>query len=522
MTKPTVLIVRDGWGANPHLHWDHANAVHLAQTPVDDALRQIYPITQIATSGEDVGLPKGVMGNSEVGHQNIGAGRIVNQDVMRITQHIHDGSFFENETLKGAVSHIEGTGGVLHLMGLISDGRVHSDLEHLLALIQMMKQQGLAPQKLQVHAITDGRDTSPQGGLAYVETIERALRRAGIGRIATVVGRYWAMDRDHRWNRVEKAYRLLTQGEGMPFSTASEALQHYYDHPSEPNRHGDEFVEPAVIVDPDDLDAGRIRSGDAVIFFNYRGDRPREITKAFVLSDEAWAMVKEGGFPRGARLENLFYAGMSPYEAGLPMEVVFQKPPKMPATLGQVVADAGKRQFRCAETEKYPHVTFFFNDYREEPFPGEDRVIVPSPKEVSTYDQKPEMSAPEVIEEVVSHVQTGGYDLIVVNFANGDMVGHTGVISAAIKAVEVVDAGVGRIVEATLEAGGSLVITADHGNGRTDDRPRNRRASHGPHQLSGRSDRGGRVDPGAYSPKRGPACRFSSYTSGAHGSPKAS
>lgn len=464
MTHPTVLIIRDGWGANPYSQWDHANAVHLAKTPTDDALRQAYPIVQIATSGEDVGLPPGVMGNSEVGHQNIGAGRIVNQDVMRITQHIRDGSFFENETLIKAVRHIRATDGRVHLMGLVSDGRVHSDLEHLVALIEMMKRQGLPRQKLQIHAITDGRDTSPRGGIAFLETVEHALEQAGVGRIATLVGRYWAMDRDHRWDRVKRAYDLFTRGRGTHFSTATEALKHYYANPSEPNRQGDEFVDPAVIVDPDHPESGHIRSGDAVVFFNYRGDRPREITKAFVLDDEAWSSIQGGGFSRGPHLENLFFAGMSPYEAGLPIEVVFQKPPKMPAILGQVVAEAGRRQFRCAETEKYPHVTFFFNDYREEPFPGEGRVIVPSPKEVSTYDQKPEMSAPEVIEEVIRRIRSGVYDLIVVNFANGDMVGHTGVLSAAVKAVEVVDAGVGRIVEATLSAGGSLVITADHGN----------------------------------------------------------
>ncbi|MEO1525067.1 MAG: 2,3-bisphosphoglycerate-independent phosphoglycerate mutase [Planctomycetota bacterium] len=461
--KPVVLIVRDGWGQNPNAQWDHANAVVQAKTPVADALMETYPNVLIKTSGEDVGLPEGVMGNSEVGHQNIGAGRIVDQEVMRITRAIRDGAFFKNDVLLGALEHVRGTGGKLHVLGLMSDGRVHSDLDHALAIIDLYKQSGLPADALVVHAITDGRDTSPTGGLAYVQKVQDKLDEVGVGHIATVVGRFYAMDRDLRWERVEAAYNAMTKGASRTATSAAEAIQSYYDNPTEPSRSGDEFIEATSIIAEGETPV-TIKDGDAVVFFNYRGDRPREITKAFVYDDDAWSAIDGGGFDRGARIDNLYFATMSGYETGLPTKVIFEKPPKMPNILGQYVSEQGLKQFRCAETEKYPHVTFFFNDYRDDPFPGQSQEMAQSPRDVSTYDQKPEMSAAEVTEFVLREIESGECELLIVNFANGDMVGHTGVIEAAVKAVETVDECVGKIVEATLAKGGSLVITADHGN----------------------------------------------------------
>ncbi|TWT93925.1 2,3-bisphosphoglycerate-independent phosphoglycerate mutase [Stieleria varia] len=460
--KPVVLIVRDGWGENPFPQWDHANAIVQASTPVADALTQQYPHTLIHTSGEDVGLPDGVMGNSEVGHQNIGAGRIVDQEVMRITRAIRDGSFFEKPSLLGAIKHIEQTGGKLHLLGLMSDGRVHSDLAHAFAMIDFAKQHGLGKDRFAIHVITDGRDTTPQSGLGFVRQLEQHIDKQQTGRIASVIGRYYAMDRDFRWDRVEEAYTLLTQGSDTRAESASSAIQAYYDNPTEAGRSGDEFVR-ATTVD-DGSGPVTVQPGDAVVFMNYRGDRPRELTKAFVYDDAAWAGIEGGGFDRGNKIDNLFFATMAGYETGLPVNVIFDKPAKMPNILGEYVEGLGLNQFRCAETEKYPHVTFFFNDYRDEPFGHEHRQMAQSPRDVSTYDQKPEMSAGEVADAVLADIESGESELIIVNFANGDMVGHTGVLAAAVKAVETVDACVGKLVEATLAKGGSLVVTADHGN----------------------------------------------------------
>ena len=353
--KPVVLIVRDGWGENPYPEWDHANAIHLAKTPVADALMAKYPHTLIHTSGEDVGLPAGVMGNSEVGHQNIGAGRIVDQEVMRITRSIRDESFFTNPVLKAAINHVQSTGGTLHLLGLMSDGRVHSDIEHAKAIIQLAKRNGLDRHQLAIHAITDGRDTSPTGGLAYVRDLESTTDELGVGRIASVIGRFYAMDRDLRWERVQEAYKMMTRGADNQAATASAAIQSYYDNPTDSNRQGDEFI-TATTID----DSALVRDGDAVIFLNYRGDRTREITKAFVLPDDEWKAIDGGGFDRGKRIENLYFATMTGYESGLPVHVIFEKRDKMPNILGEYVSSLGLHQFRCAETEKYPHVTFFF------------------------------------------------------------------------------------------------------------------------------------------------------------------
>ncbi len=461
--RPVVILVRDGWGHNPYPEWNHANAIHLAKTPVNDRLLRDYPNVQIHTSGEDVGLPAGVMGNSEVGHQNIGAGRIVDQEVMRITRAIRDGSFFQNEILVGAFRHLQATGGDLHLLGLLSDGRVHSDLEHVFAVADLVKQQGLDGQRFFVHVITDGRDTSPHGGIEYVRRLEAKLAEIGVGRVASVIGRYYAMDRDLRWDRVALAYHMFTGGAQI-WPTSSAAIQHYYDHPTEPSRRGDEFITASTIAPGTNDRSQLIKSGDAVIFMNFRGDRTREITKAFVYPDDQWRAIDGGGFDRGQKLNLLYFATMTGYEKGLPVKVIFKKPPKLSNILGQFISSAGLTQFRCAETEKYPHVTFFFNDYRDEPFENEDRFLVPSPRDVTTYDQKPRMSAFEITDEMVRRVESGKYDLIIVNYANGDMVGHTGNLPAAIQAVEAVDQCVGRVVVATLKQGGSLIVTADHGN----------------------------------------------------------
>ncbi len=476
--KPVVLIIRDGWGRNPHREHDSFNAVHLAHTPVADALMQSWPTTLIKTCGEDVGLPPGIMGNSEVGHQNIGAGRVVDQEVMRITRRIRDGSFFENEGFLGAFHHARSSGGKVHLIGLVSNGLVHSDIEHLFALIDLAAMQHFSSDRLFVHALTDGRDTGPTTGLGFLQQVEDTLAEAKSGRIGSVIGRFWAMDRDHRWERIAWAYGCLTGKKvahpkltpDMQTRSATDALQGAvqwaYDNPIGPSQTGDEFIPPTQMADGNGNPLGLIEAGDAVIFFNYRGDRPRELTKAFTLDDAAWEDVQGGGFDRGNRIDNLYFCAMTGYETGLPVSAIaFAKPPRMENILGQVVSDAGLTQFRCAETEKFPHVTFFFNDYREEPFPSEHRLLIPSPQEVATYDQKPEMSAEGICTGVLDRLDASDCEsLLIVNFANPDMVGHTGKLDAVIKAVETVDGCVGRIVESVLAKGGSCLVMADHGN----------------------------------------------------------
>ena len=452
--RPCVIIIRDGWGKNPGPQWNNANAIYLARHPVADRLMSEYPSTLIHTSGFDVGLPEATMGNSEVGHQNIGAGRIVDQESVAITKQIRNGQFFDNAQLNAAVTHAIQNESNLHLLGIASDAGVHGRLEHLYACLELCKRRGL--QRVFLHAFTDGRDTPPNSGLEFIGQIEAKMSEIGVGRIATVGGRYWAMDRDQRWDRVERAYHAMTAGVGPKFVSATAAVEEYYLHPAEPTMSGDEFITPSIISDDRHTPRATVGDGDAIIFYNYRGDRPREITKAFILPDFS-------GFPR-QRIQNLFYCTMTAYETGLPVHVAYPKPPRMENILGQFISDLGLRQFRCAETEKYPHVTFFFNDYREQPFAGEDRLVIASPRDVSTYDQKPQMSAQGVCDEVVRRVDSGFYDLIVVNFANCDMVGHTGVLAAAIKAVEVVDDCVGQILAAVARQDGVALILADHGN----------------------------------------------------------
>ena len=451
--KPAVLIVRDGWGYNPDPSQNQYNTIFQAKHPADDALSQKYPHTLIKTGGLDVGLPRGVMGNSEVGHQNIGAGRIVDQEIVRIDKAIENGSFFNNEAAVGAVNFAKANQGRLHVFGLVSDAGVHATIDHIIGCVQLGQKHGI--KEVFIHAFTDGRDTPPTSGVAYVLQVEQRCQKLGIGKIATVCGRYYSMDRDKRWDRVQTAYECLTEGKGPRSKSVKETMEHYYANPTNSSMLGDEFIPATCITDNQGEPVATIRDGDAIVFANFRGDRPRELTRAFVDPDFK-------GFPR-KKLLNLYFATMTEYEKGLNVHPLFIKPPKMDNILGMYLSQLGLTQFRCAETEKFPHVTFFFNDYREEPFPGEERGIIPSPK-VATYDLQPEMSADGVCTETVNRILSKKYNVVIVNFANPDMVGHTGSLPAAIKAVEKVDVCVGKVVEAARQIGASVMITADHGN----------------------------------------------------------
>ncbi|MEM1186191.1 MAG: 2,3-bisphosphoglycerate-independent phosphoglycerate mutase [Planctomycetota bacterium] len=467
---PHVLIIRDGWGTNPHTDHDAFNAVKLAETPVADRLMDEWAWTLVKTCGEDVGLTVGTMGNSEVGHQNIGAGRVVYQDAVRISIACREGKLANNAPLVEAINASKAEGRATHLMGINSDAGVHGQLIHLRALVALCKQ--LGQDKVYVHLFGDGRDTGPFTGKGYAQQVDAFCAEIGVGKVASVVGRYWAMDRDNRWERVKRAYDLLLgQGDDIRTApTAPGAFEAYYDAPSEETMKGDEFVAPTAIGE--DWRETRIQSGDAVIFFNYRGDRPREICSAFLLpefhgSDELKPSPDSGerGFDRGNKTDVRFVL-MTAYSERLAelAPVAFPKPDRPKLILGEQVSTMGLTQFRCAETEKFPHVTFFFNNGADDAYVGEHRQIVQSPQ-VSTYDQQPEMSARGVADAVIARLDADDCEpLLVVNFANGDMVGHTGSLGAAIKACEVVDALVGEIVEKTLAKGGSAIVTADHGN----------------------------------------------------------
>ena len=445
--RPCVLIIRDGWGENPNPKMHQYDATRLSKTPVADMLENQWPKTLIATSGKDVGLPNGTMGNSEVGHQNIGAGRIVNQENMRLTQLIRSGEFFENKTLLASIAHCKKNNTKLHLMGLISDGGVHSLLGHLYGLLDLAKRNNFT--KVFVHGFTDGRDTLPKSAAGYAQQVEDKMNEIGVGKFASIVGRFWSMDRDNRWERVCKAYRLLREGTGDAYCSAVDAINANYG-----NDITDEFVEPAVMVDNNNNPIAKISDGDCVIFFNFRGDRPREITRAFVDPDFI-------GFER--TLPDIRFVCLTQYDTSIPAPVAFVKPPKMKDIGGSYIASLGLKQFRAAETEKYPHVTFFFNDYTEPPFAGEEREIIPSPK-VTTYDLQPEMSAPELKKMFIEKVKSKKYDFMVLNFANPDMVGHTGVMDAVITACETTDTFVGEILDAIKSVDGTAIVTADHGN----------------------------------------------------------
>ncbi|MFI5336258.1 MAG: 2,3-bisphosphoglycerate-independent phosphoglycerate mutase [Opitutales bacterium] len=451
---PVLLVIRDGWGKNPDPSQDSTNATVQARKPCDDMLHAKYPVTLVKASGLDVGLPAGVMGNSEVGHENIGAGRIVDQELVRINKLFSEKRLAANPVWRAVVGRVKTRRSRLHLMGIVSDAGVHGMLEHLYGLLRQAKADGLT--EVFIHAFTDGRDTPPSSGLSYVRQVDEQCRAIGVGRIASVCGRFWAMDRDNRWARVQQAYDMLTGRKAVATAPGAEAaVQQYYDRPLSGTQKGDEFVAATWVVTADGKPVTTIADGDAVLFYNYRGDRPREITKAFVLD-------QFDGFDRGAKLD-LYYATMTEYESGLPVNVILPKPEKLKNILGQVVSDAGISQFRCAETEKNPHVTFFFNNYRKDPFPGEERACPPSPK-VPTYDMQPEMSAAEVTAAAQAAILSGKYGFLVVNYANPDMVGHTGSLPAAIKAVEATDRGVGVLLAALAQVHGQAVILADHGN----------------------------------------------------------
>ncbi len=445
--KRVLLIVLDGWGINKS---KEGNVILSAKAPVYNRLIGDYPHTELEASGEAVGLPDGQMGNSEVGHLNLGAGRIVYQDSTRISKAIRDGDFFQNPVLLSAIRSVKESRSSLHLMGLLSDGGVHSRLDHIFAMLDLAKSQGITD--VFFHAFLDGRDTPPSSALQYIRQLEDYFTKIGIGKIASVAGRYYAMDRDKRWERIQKAYEAMVMAEGIRKYSAVEAVQQSYDH-----SRTDEFMIPAVILDPvSNKPLATIRNGAAVIFCNFRSDRAREITRA--LTDPEFQ-----GFRRQTVPKLSAFVCLTTYDETFDLPVAFA-PLRLTNILGEVLSNQGVRQLRIAETEKYAHVTFFFNGGEETPFPLEDRILVPSPRDVATYDKKPEMSAREITDKLVEHIASRQYGFILVNYANPDMVGHTGIVEAARKAVEAIDECLGRVLRAASEEGMIVLITADHGN----------------------------------------------------------
>ncbi len=443
--KPVVLISLDGWGISPI---KDGNAIALAKTPNMDRLMKSYPFTIVEAAGIAVGLPWGEVGNSEVGHLNLGAGQVVYQNLPRVQLSIQDKTFFSNEALLGALEHASSNKSQLHLVGIASNGGVHGHIEHLHALLQMCKQRKFK-KRVYIHCITDGRDTAPAVAVNFITELQDVIKANGVGEIASLVGRYYAMDRNNVWERTKLAYDLMSKGLGLQFRDPVEAIKEIYQRGMT-----DEQLAPTVITDKKGSPITTVQENDAVIFWNYRPDRARQLTQAFVVDDFK-------GFSRD-KIVNLKFVTMMEYEAGLPVDVAY--PPQIIAEpVGKIVADSGLKQLRLAETEKYAHVTYFFNGGLEEPFKNEDRVLIPSPN-VATYDLKPAMSAPEIATRAMKEIKGGKYDFILINFANADMVGHTGVLEAAIKGVEAVDDGVGKIADAVVAEGGVVVITADHGN----------------------------------------------------------
>lgn len=443
MKKPVILMILDGFGVGLEAE-KRGDAIKAAKKPNIDKLFAENPVTKIGASGLDVGLPDGQMGNSEVGHTNIGAGRIVYQELTRITKSIEDGEFFENEALLKAVDNAAQEGKALHIMGLLSNGGVHSHNTHMYAIVELAKKKGV--KNVYVHAFLDGRDVPPTSGKDFVEECANKLKEIGLGKIATVMGRYYAMDRDNRWDRVEKAYSAMVYGEGNKACCPVKAVEESYA-----NDVTDEFVVPTVCEEN-----ATVKPGDSIVFFNFRPDRAREITRTFVDPEFKGFERKNGFFP-------LTYVCMTQYDASMPNVEVAFKPQSLKNTIGEYISNKGMTQLRIAETEKYAHVTFFFNGGVEQPYEGEDRILVKSPA-VATYDLQPEMSAYEVTDKLVAAIKTGKYDMIILNYANCDMVGHTGVFEAAVKAVEAVDECVGKVVTAIREMDGVALITADHGN----------------------------------------------------------
>ncbi len=441
--KPVMLMILDGFGINPN---EKGNAVAIANTPNIDKLKKTWPTTIIHTSGLDVGLPEGQMGNSEVGHTNIGAGRIVYQDLTRITKSIEDGDFFSIKEFADAIDNCKKNNSNLHIMGLLSDGGVHSHIRHLVALLEFAKRKDF--ENVYVHCFMDGRDTPPTSGEGYIAKLEEKMKEKGVGKIATIEGRFYAMDRDKRWNRVKEAYDAMVNGVGEEATSALGAIEASYQ-----KEVFDEFVKPTVICNGDSPVA-TIKDNDSVIFFNFRPDRAREITRTLVDKDFNEFETKK---------MNLFFVCFTQYDETMPNVKIAFEPETLVNTFGEYISKKGLKQLRIAETEKYAHVTFFFNGGEEKEYEGEDRILVPSPK-VETYDLKPEMSALEVTDKVVEAINSGKYDSIILNYANPDMVGHTGSLEAAVKAVETIDGCVGKVVEAIEKQNGILIITADHGN----------------------------------------------------------
>jgi 2,3-bisphosphoglycerate-independent phosphoglycerate mutase len=442
--SPLVLVILDGWGLGEK---NACNAVECANKPNMDSFLEQYPHTSLSCAGEDVGLPEGQMGNSEVGHLNMGAGRVVYQELTRISRDIKNGGFFNNPVLLEAIDHVRDGDKALHLMGLLSDGGVHSHITHLFALLELARDQGL--KQIFVHAFLDGRDVPPANAGEYIDALEEKLRLMEVGAVATVMGRYYAMDRDRRWERTARAYQALARGEGLPAASAAAAVEEGY-------RRGetDEFLQPTVVRDAGGQPVATVREGDAIIFFNFRPDRARQLTRAFV--DEEFEYFDRVAHP------GVHFTCMTLYDKTIKAPVAF-RPRALVNTLGEVLSYHNLRQLRLAETEKYAHVTFFFNGGVEAPNPGEDRLLIPSPR-VATYDLQPEMSAVEVTNAFLEKLEEKTYHVIIVNYANPDMVGHTGVMKAAVRAVETVDSCLGRLVGAVRRAGGTVIITADHGN----------------------------------------------------------
>jgi 2,3-bisphosphoglycerate-independent phosphoglycerate mutase len=442
--KPLCLIILDGWGIS---YKEEGNATMIARTPNLDRFYDIYPHTRLSCSGEAVGLPEGQMGNSEVGHLNIGAGRIVYQELTRITKSIKDGDFFSNKALVSAVENTKSKKSSLHIMGLLSDGGVHSHINHLKAIVDLAEKNNV--RQVYIHAFLDGRDVPPQSAIPFLNDLETYIKTKGFGEIATVSGRYYAMDRDNRWERIKKAYDVMVYRKGDVYDSAEDLVKTSYQAGLE-----DEFVLPSVVKVKNNKCA-KIKTGDSVIFFNFRPDRARQLTEAFIYNDF-------NDFDRGDNPPKVFFVCMTQYNKDFPVPVAFA-PASISNTLGEILAANGLKQLRIAETEKYAHVTFFFNGGTEKPNPGEDRILIPSPK-VATYDLKPEMSANELTDKVIEMIDAGTYDVIILNYANPDMVGHTGFIDAAVKAVETVDSCLGRVITKLNDVGGLGIITADHGN----------------------------------------------------------
>jgi len=457
--KPLVMLILDGWGVAQD---SAGNAITHANPKNFNDLWYSFPHATLSSAGQSVGLPEGQVGNSEVGHLNLGAGRIVFQDLLRINMSIADGTFFENAAFKAAVDHVQKNGSKIHLMGLVGLGSVHSEREHLYALLSFIARQGISQARVKLHLFTDGRDSPPTSARFYLNEIKSKIASLGIGQIATISGRYFAMDRDNRWDRIEKAYNAIC---GIGQNTEKDPIEAVEQSYKESKT--DEFIEPVIIVDESQVPVGKVSAGDAVIFLNYRPDRARQLTKAFVFEDLTNFQTSSGDkiitFDRGKKIENLFFVSMTRYERDLPVNKIAFEPKEVEMPISRVFSELGAKQLHMAETEKYAHITYFFNGGREKIFPYEDRILIDSPK-VTSYVQKPEMSTPEITKTLISKVNTNLYDFIVCNFANADMVAHTGKLDATIRAVQIIDNFLGDIVRLIFAKGGGVVITSDHGN----------------------------------------------------------